>query len=41
MSLLNFAAFGLSVNILVFAIAAVFVWRAGSGLTGYLDAIAD
>ncbi len=28
-------------NILVFTIAAVFVWRAGSGLTGYLDAIAD
>ncbi len=41
MSLLNFATFGLLPNVLIFATAAVCVWRAGSRLTGYLDAIAD
>jgi len=41
MSLLNFSSFGLWTNVLIFAVAAAFVWRAGFRLTGYLDAIAD
>lgn len=41
MSLLDFTAFSLWINLLVFAIAAAAVWAAGSRLTRYLDVIAD
>lgn len=41
MSLLDFAAFSLWINLSVFAIAAAAVWWAGSRLTRYLDVIAE
>jgi cation:H+ antiporter len=41
MSLLDFTAFSLWVNLSIFAIAAAAVWWAGSRLTRYLDVIAE
>lgn len=39
--MLDFAGFGLATNLVAFAVAAVFVWLAGTRLTRYADAISS